>query len=124
MRTVLCTLALALSASLCMAGCENPSPARHRPAKPFLPANAVPANLSGFSPEEIRRASNLYNAKCARCHKFYDPAAYNDAEWRTWMTKMSKKSHLQPNQAELLSRYLEGFRKPASDDAPNNSPTR
>jgi hypothetical protein len=110
MRGVICTLALAF-VSAGLAGGENSPPASHRAPKPFLPANATPTNLHGFSPEEMKRASNLYNAKCARCHKFYDPAAYNDAEWRNWMMKMSKKSHLKPDQEELLSRYLEGFRR-------------
>jgi hypothetical protein len=112
MRALILTLFLAFSASVVFAGCQSPVPVSHGPAKPFLPPNAIPANLPGFSPEDITRASKLYNAKCARCHKFYDPAAYKDDEWRVWMTKMSKKSHLKADQQELLSRYLEGFRSP------------
>jgi hypothetical protein len=120
MRKISCMLALASCASAGFAGCESPPPAGHSSVKSFLPANAVPTNLHGFSSEEIKRASNLYNAKCARCHKFYDPAAYNDAEWQKWMAKMSKKSHLQPDQVELLSRYLEGFRKTAPEERSPN----
>jgi len=120
MRTIICTLALVFSASLCLAGCESTNPAPHASAKPFLPANSTPTNLRGFSSEDITRAKNLYDAKCARCHKFYDPAAYKDAEWRTWMTKMSKKAHLKPEQSDLLSRYLDGFRNsPSKQDTPN-----
>jgi hypothetical protein len=63
-----------------------------------------------MSSEEIASAKQLYLAKCARCHKFYDPAAYADGEWRIWMAKMSKKARLKPDQEQLLSRYLQAFR--------------
>jgi hypothetical protein len=116
MRNILFVLGLVFFASAGPAGCESPTPASRHTVKSFLPDNAVPTNLTGFSHEEVTRASKLYTAKCARCHKFYDPAAYNDSEWRTWMTKMNKKAHLKPEQAELLSRYLEGFRKSSSGE--------
>jgi mono/diheme cytochrome c family protein len=55
----------------------------------------------------------LYVAKCAKCHKFYDPAKYSDADWQMWMTKMSKKAKLKPEQQEELSRYIaENLRPP------------
>src|SRR5437899_912855 len=57
--------------------------------------------------EDKAEARKLYVAKCAKCHKFYDPAKYSDAEWRTWMEKMSKKAKLKPEQAEKLSQYIE-----------------
>src|SRR5258708_33882415 len=63
-----------------------------------------------LSPKEIADAKKLYTGKCARCHKFYDPAAYDDAEWSSWMLKMKKKSKLKPDQYELLSRYTEMLR--------------
>jgi hypothetical protein len=48
----------------------------------------------------------LYVAKCAKCHKFYDPARYSEADWQMWMTKMSKKAKLKPEQQAELSRYI------------------
>ena len=56
-------------------------------------------------PDQIAR--KLYVTKCAKCHKFYDPAKYSDAEWQMWMWKMSKKSKLNSEQHELLSNYIE-----------------
>ena len=50
-----------------------------------------------------QEAARLYTAKCARCHKFYNPADYNDAEWQMWMNKMSHKARLKSDQAQLLS---------------------
>ena len=46
----------------------------------------------------------------------YNPADYTEEEWRSWMTKMSKKAKLNPDQAQLLSRYLDVFRSPAKQE--------
>ncbi len=68
------------------------------------------AGSANLSSQEGAAARRLYQVKCARCHKFYDPAAYTDAEWSMWMNKMAKKSKLKPDQKDLLARYLETFR--------------
>ena len=68
------------------------------------------AERAGMSSDAISQATKLYTLKCARCHKFYDPADYSDAEWQSWMAKMSKKSRLKPDQEQVLSRYLEASR--------------
>ena len=68
------------------------------------------AGSTNLSSREGAVARQLYQAKCARCHKFYDPAAYTEAEWTVWMNKMAKKSKLKPDQKDLLARYLETFR--------------
>ena len=57
-----------------------------------------------------KTAEDLYNVKCAKCHKFYDPAAYSEKDWELWMHKMSRKSKLKPEQEALLRRYLGEFR--------------
>jgi nitrate/TMAO reductase-like tetraheme cytochrome c subunit len=75
------------------------------------------AGAAELSAGELKDARKLYNAKCAKCHKFYDPAKYNDAEWRKWMTKMSKKARLKPAQEELLSRYLGEYRSAIATNA-------
>ena len=68
------------------------------------------AGAAELSPTELQDGRKLYTAKCAKCHKFYDPAKYDDEAWRSWMTKMSKKAKLKPAQTDLLSRYLETYR--------------
>ena len=82
---------------------------------------ALPPTPSGaeglFSAEEIESARSLCLNKCAKCHKFYDPAKYDDAEWNTWMRKMNKKAKLKEAQAELLGRYLDTFRKPTGTNS-------
>ena len=64
--------------------------------------------------DETAAARKLYVAKCAKCHKFYDPKKYSDEEWHKWMRKMSKKSKLTPEQEALLSQYIdETYRMPS-----------
>lgn len=78
---------------------------------------ALPPSPSGaellFSGEEIAIARTLCLTKCVKCHKFYDPAKYDDAKWHKWMTKMNKKAKLKETEADLLGRYLETFRSTA-----------
>lgn len=78
---------------------------------------SVAAGADALSPKETEAARKLYTAKCAKCHKFYDPAKYAETEWRDWMTKMSKKAKLKPDQKELLSRYLDTFRNGSQSNA-------
>jgi len=72
-----------------LAGCAGPAPAKDLPAA----QNSV--------------GQKLYVAKCAKCHKFYEPAKYSQADWEMWMTKMSKKAKLKPEQEAELSRYID-----------------
>ena len=67
--------------------------------------------------KDLQAARKLYNAKCAKCHKFYDPANYSAEEWNVWMAKMSKKAKLKPNQKELLTRFLNTFRSTKTNAA-------
>ena len=57
--------------------------------------------------DAVGPAHKLYVSKCAKCHKFYDPATYSDADWKVWMGKMSRKAKLKPEQEQMLSQYIE-----------------
>lgn len=70
----------------------------------------VGARAVDLSPTAQKKAKDLYDLKCAKCHKFYEPSAYSQKDWDDWMRKMSRKSKLKPAQEELLTRYLEEFR--------------
>ncbi len=94
-----------------LAGCRTAPPSR-KPNSSVPVLDAASAQAAGLSLQEAGAAASLYTAKCARCHKFYDPTSYNDADWRSWMTKMTKKARLKPDQQQLLSRYLDAFRAP------------
>jgi mono/diheme cytochrome c family protein len=80
-------------------------------ALPLLGAGAEGAAGGGLTAKDLSAARSLYVAKCAKCHQFYEPKGYSDAEWRTWMEKMNRKSRLKPDQATLLNRYLDAYRR-------------
>jgi hypothetical protein len=110
MQQFLCRLALPVI--LVMAGCATSSSlsnANIPEAHPRVIARRV--QNSGWSQQNTHRASALYALKCGRCHKFYDPAAYNAEEFDRWMRKMSRKANLEPSQEKLLSEYLAAARK-------------
>ena len=71
----------------------------------------LPTGAAGLSAFEINKARDLYVAKCAKCHRFYEPSDYSLEEWDSWMDKMSRKSRLNVDQEEQLSRYLGAFRR-------------
>jgi hypothetical protein len=77
---------------------------------PILSCAANVVGAGGLSPRQLQAAQKLYTAKCAKCHKFYDPNAYSQAEWDLWMGKMRKKSKLRETQFDLLSRYTQTLR--------------
>lgn len=110
MRLLLAELIAIVAVAVGFTGCETATSGRHTAARRALPENDDPARAAGLVDAEIAGARKLYVSRCARCHKFYDPADYDDAEWNLWMTKMSRKARLKPNQQQLVSRYLEAFR--------------
>ena len=61
---------------------------------------------------EIKKGRDVYMGKCAKCHQFYDPAAYNDFDWNNWMGKMRGEAKLNGDQSELLNRFLGTIRNP------------
>ena len=100
-----------------------------RPAGSALAAMVAGAFLFTSAPaqelsaKENEAARKIYVAKCAKCHKFYDPNKYSDEEWRVWMAKMSRKAKLKPEQERLLSKYInENLRHPAVAKKGNDDP--
>ncbi len=71
---------------------------------------SVVASPPDFSTKEELEAKKLYVSKCAKCHKFYEPKKYSDAEWQKWMQAMSRKSKLKADQDKLLKTYLDAYR--------------
>jgi hypothetical protein len=100
----------ALPVAIFAAGCATSSVSNPKIPEAHPRVVAARAQRSGWTPKEAHRASALYALKCGRCHKFYDPAAYDEDVWKMWFRKMSKKANLEPNQTELLARYLEAAR--------------
>lgn len=94
-------IAFSALAGLALAGCSSP---------------ALAKDLPGGAENSV--GHKLYVAKCAKCHKFYEPAKYSEADWEMWMTKMSKKAKLKPDQQEELTRYIsQNLRMPVATNS-------
>lgn len=101
-------------------GCRT-APTGRASAPPPLPPRADTASLSL---EDTLAGRALYINKCARCHKFYDPANYSAKDWAKWMAKMSRKSKLKPTEQELLVRYLDLYRPSSASGKLPDSPAK
>ena len=101
---------------------QNGTQSKERPAglkeqvassKESVP-DAFPERLKGaVTPVgDIKKGRDVYMGKCAKCHQFYDPAAYNDFDWNHWLGRMRGEAKLNGEQAELLNRFLVTIRNP------------
>src|ERR1041385_1402759 len=103
MQQFLCKLAWPVVCALA-AGCATSSSISNAKIPEAHPkVIAARAESSGWTAKDAHRASALYALKCGRCHKFYDPAAYEEDDWKMWMRKMSRKAKLEPAQQKMLS---------------------
>lgn len=71
-----------------------------------------------------RDARKIYVAKCAKCHRFYEPMEYGAEAWKRWMASMSEKSKLKQGQAELLNQYLDAYRARRLTGKPQDKVTK
>jgi cytochrome c5 len=69
-----------------------------------------PAHGDELAPKGAAAGRKLYVAKCAKCHKFYEPRNYNETDWQRWMELMSRKAKLKTDQNQLLRQYLDEYR--------------
>jgi cytochrome c5 len=69
-----------------------------------------PATADELTTKETAAGRKVYVAKCAKCHKFYEPKKYSEPDWGRWMDKMSVKSKLKTDQDKLLRQYLDEYR--------------
>jgi hypothetical protein len=87
-----------------LAGCQT------TPAGSTAPPPIPPGGAALISETDAANGRTLYLNKCAGCHKFHDPAGYNDADWHKWMNKMSRKAHLNPDDRQILEQFLRAYR--------------
>ncbi len=80
------------------------------------------AGADELTGNEIIAARKIYVAKCAKCHRFYEPTNYAEVDWQMWMGKMNKKSKLKEPQAMLLNRYLDAYRAGQLTAKPQDKP--
>jgi hypothetical protein len=78
---------------------------------------AASVGATGPTTGPFAEGRRLYVAKCAKCHKFYDPAEYSEQDWQIWMRKMSKKAKLKPEQETAISGYVDNVLRGAKTGA-------
>ena len=89
----------------------------------FVPGLATAApGTNELTSKDIAAAQKTYVAKCAKCHRFYEPKNYTEPDWQTWMQKMKQKSKLNAGQADLLKRYLDTYRAGHLSGKPEDRP--
>lgn len=76
------------------------------------------AGAADLTPAEAAAGKRLYVNKCARCHRFYDTAAYDDMAWNGWMVKMKQKARLTDREYTALAAYLQSVRAQAREPKP------
>jgi hypothetical protein len=113
MKWSVATINFGLLVSALLVGCAA---SQVRKASFLPPETNDPALQVGFTIDEITLARKLYQTKCARCHKFYNPWDYEPIDWNLWTIKMSKKAHLNLADGQLLSKYLINLRSPRDPD--------
>jgi len=87
-----------------------------------LAARASATGTNELRARDLVAARKIYVAKCAKCHRFYEPRAYSERDWQTWMEKMNQKSKLKSEQADLLKRYLDEYRAGRIAGKPEDRP--
>jgi len=105
-----------LAALAVAAGCQSSGYSKHSGFVPDPPAERA----AQLPPAALAEGRMVYANKCAKCHKFYDPAKYDNAEWRMWMRKMSKKARLTESEDALLAKYLALYRPAKEGRVPAN----
>lgn len=58
------------------------------------------------SATERLRTADLYETKCGRCHRLYEPQEYTPVEWDHWLVSMRDEAALTNNQLIDLEGYL------------------
>jgi hypothetical protein len=80
------------------------------------------AHADELTAKELVTARKIYIAKCAKCHRFYEPMNYRESEWQGWMRMMNKKSKLNEEQIKFLTQYLDAYRAGQLPGKPQDKP--
>lgn len=60
-----------------------------------------PASLA-----ELQQGHDLFQNNCGKCHKLPKPNKLSNQDWTKILKKMSVKAKLNPDQSDLIYRYL------------------
>jgi len=55
---------------------------------------------------DLAQGKIIYEGKCGRCHKLYDPTSFSAEEWKPIVTRMQPKAKITDEQKDLVYAYL------------------
>ncbi|MEP7265186.1 MAG: hypothetical protein ABI772_11845 [Bacteroidota bacterium] len=61
---------------------------------------------SSASLQDLTLGRKYYVDKCSSCHALHLPAEYNHAQWQQQVDEMEVRSHINPEEKELILKYL------------------
>jgi cytochrome c5 len=56
--------------------------------------------------EKLAEGKTLYENSCVRCHQLHSPTEFSMEKWKTILTKMQPKAHLDNTQIASISDYI------------------
>lgn len=66
-------------------------------------------------PDDGSAGAKIYIRSCGKCHEFYEPSKYTQAEWDKWMVKMRRKSKLKPVDFDEVLAFTQTLRSGKSE---------
>jgi len=75
----------------------------------YIPAAGTVADESMI--EELTVGRKLYIKQCGSCHNLYTPQTFSNEKWSEEMVEMKKEAKISDQEAELILKYLTGFKE-------------
>ncbi|MDD3079840.1 MAG: hypothetical protein PHH37_12165 [Paludibacter sp.] len=60
---------------------------------------------------DLQKGKEIYENKCGKCHKLFEPEKYKAKQWTKWVDKMAPKAKLNVEQKKLVYKYLTNDKK-------------
>lgn len=54
----------------------------------------------------VATGKSIYEGKCGKCHKLFEPKKYNAAQWTKWVNRMAPKAGLSAEEKDMVYKYL------------------
>ena len=74
----------------------------------YIPATDTVADVTIIA--DLTMGRKLYINRCGSCHNLYTPQSFTSEKWREEMVEMKKEAKIDDQEAELILKYLSGFK--------------
>lgn len=59
-----------------------------------------------FTPAQMEEGKMIWQSKCQKCHKLYDPSSHTIPKWEGILTRMNPKAKLTEDEAGKVRAYI------------------